>query len=619
MGICRCYWTPDARLRYAEMSTRQRQPYSGFQRRIVIAFDVGTTFSGVSYTILEPGQPPQIQGVTQFPGQQKIGGDSKIPSIVCYDRDGNVVAVGSETDLDTNPELEEIDGLVRAEWFKLHLRPPHLASEQGFDIRKLPPLPRNKTAIDVFGDLLSYLYRSTKQYIRERQGNDLWTSVEKNVDFVLSHPNGWEGKQQSEMRRAAAVAGLVSSESEALQRISFVTEGEASLHFCLSKSPAALDNHAGNGVLVVDCGGGTVDISAYTRFSGKQFKEIAAPECLLQGSVFVTRRAHGFLTEKLRRSKFGGAEEIETMTKFFDKTTKPSFKGSSKPYFIRFGRGNDNDPEVDIRSGSIKLVGTQVAAFFEPAIQSIIKVIEDQIRVSSIPIKAIFLVGGFATSDYLYSKLDEHFKARGVDILRPDAYLNKAVAEGAVSFHIDHFVSTRVSKFTYGTEVSIIYNSNYQEHSARKPSSYIALNGQREIPGAFSVILTKDIAVSEEKEFRKGYYQLCSARNFNSLQRYSAEIKCYRGRSAKAPEWLDSAPNLFPDLCVVTADMSGVKKSLQPHYNQSAQTTYYRVEFEIVLLFGLTELKAQIAWKENGVERRGPASIVYDVTSIKDN
>ena len=58
--------------------------------------------------------------LSRFPGQQKVGGDSKIPSVVCYDGDGNVVAVGSETDEDTNPELLEVEGYVRAEWYALH-------------------------------------------------------------------------------------------------------------------------------------------------------------------------------------------------------------------------------------------------------------------------------------------------------------------------------------------------------------------------------------------------------------------------------------------------------------------------------------------------------------------
>jgi hypothetical protein len=38
-------------------------------------------------------------------------------------------------------------------------------------------------------------------------------------------------------------------------------------------------------------------------------------------------------------------------------------------------------------------------------------------------IQAIFMVGEFATSDYLFSKLEDHFKLRGIDILRPDASL----------------------------------------------------------------------------------------------------------------------------------------------------------------------------------------------------
>lgn len=42
-----------------------RKPYSGTTRSLVIALDVGTTFSGVSYAILEPGEVPKIHGVTR--------------------------------------------------------------------------------------------------------------------------------------------------------------------------------------------------------------------------------------------------------------------------------------------------------------------------------------------------------------------------------------------------------------------------------------------------------------------------------------------------------------------------------------------------------------------------
>lgn len=42
-----------------------RKPYSGNTRSLVLAFDVGTTFSGVSYAILEPNEIPMIHGVTR--------------------------------------------------------------------------------------------------------------------------------------------------------------------------------------------------------------------------------------------------------------------------------------------------------------------------------------------------------------------------------------------------------------------------------------------------------------------------------------------------------------------------------------------------------------------------
>ena len=41
-----------------------QQSYTG-ETKLVMAFDIGTTFSGVSYCILEEGQVPEINGVTK--------------------------------------------------------------------------------------------------------------------------------------------------------------------------------------------------------------------------------------------------------------------------------------------------------------------------------------------------------------------------------------------------------------------------------------------------------------------------------------------------------------------------------------------------------------------------
>ena len=42
-----------------------RARYSGPSRELVVALDIGTTFSGAAYAFLDPGQVPQIRSVTK--------------------------------------------------------------------------------------------------------------------------------------------------------------------------------------------------------------------------------------------------------------------------------------------------------------------------------------------------------------------------------------------------------------------------------------------------------------------------------------------------------------------------------------------------------------------------
>ena len=170
---------------------------------------------------------------------------------------------------------------------------------------RLGPLPRNKTAVHVFGDFLAYMYRCTRNFITDTHGNGaaLWNAVESDIQFVLSHPNGWEGAQQTKMRRAAVYGGLIPDTNQGKARIRFVTEGEASLHACVLNGLAAdvlsvrlpffdqylpltmhlsFQDPSKHGFLIADAGGGTLDISAYAirHTSPLIMEEIAPPDCL---------------------------------------------------------------------------------------------------------------------------------------------------------------------------------------------------------------------------------------------------------------------------------------------------------------------------------------------------
>jgi hypothetical protein len=149
---------------------------------------------------------------------------------------------------------------------------------------EISPLPLKKTVVEIFADFLAYLLECASSFIQETHANgaDLWRSVKNEIHFVLSHPNGWEGRQQAKMRKASVLAKLIPDTTAGHDRLSFVTEGEASLHYAVYNGLPTGVMVDGEGVVIVDAGGGTIDISSYSKIirEGKhRFEEVASPQC----------------------------------------------------------------------------------------------------------------------------------------------------------------------------------------------------------------------------------------------------------------------------------------------------------------------------------------------------
>ncbi|KAF9047806.1 hypothetical protein BJ165DRAFT_1403442 [Panaeolus papilionaceus] len=596
------------------MTTPARSAYRGLRRKLVLAFDVGTTYSGISYSILDPGIVPEIKPVTQFPAQEYISGASKIPTVIYYDQSGKVRAVGAEAMREGIYEIAEDQQWIKAEWFKLHLRSKVGAGRTVTN--EIPPLPLNKTVNEVFADFLRYLLECASSYIQSTHANgaDLWSSVKNQIDFVLSHPNGWEGTQQSEMRKAAVLAGLIPDNVNGHSRLSFVTEGEASLHFSIQNGLPSGAMKNGDGVVIVDAGGGTIDISSYSKSTGAgkdTFEEIAAPQCHFHGSVFVSIHARLYLEQYLAESKF--IDDLDHIVRQFDKSTKLRFRNDTEQQYIQFGSSRDNEAAYNIRFGQLKLQGTDVSAFFEPSIDCIKKAVVEQSKTSHKPISHVVLVGGFSANDWLYEKVQTALTPLGLNILRPESHVNKAVSDGAISFYLDHFVRTRVSKLTYGNFCHIPFDPNAPDHQQRVSKTFISVSGNKRISDSFDIILPKNTQVSETKEFRKSYFRESESKS--EFRSASFSVWCYRGTVAE-PKWKDVDTKNYTKLCTIEVDLSHLP--LQPRTKPSGGGSYYRLDYEIVLLFGLTELKALVSWKENGAEKRSVTKIVYDPDTTND-
>jgi hypothetical protein len=67
----------------------------------------------------------------------------------------------------------------------------------------------------------------------------------------------------------------------------------------------------------------------------------------------------------------------------------------------------------------------------------------------------------------------------------------KAVADGAISFHLDHFVQSRVAKVTYGTFGGVPYDPNDAEHVERQDDTYFMYSGKKYVSNRFFVVLPK--------------------------------------------------------------------------------------------------------------------------------
>ncbi|KAK0481096.1 hypothetical protein EDD18DRAFT_1312232 [Armillaria luteobubalina] len=578
----------------------QRKPYSGRRRNLVLSFDLGTTFSGISYSLLDPGVVPEINGVTRFPCQD-AGSDAKIPTTIYYDALGELKAVGAETQQPLTEETAQVEAWTKysGQAFKLNI-------SRQLAPKYILPLPPLKQIVTLFSDFYAYLYTCAKTFVQETHHISpfQWSSMEGSIHFILAHPNGWEGEEQNIMRDAMISAGLIRNDEKDHSRLSFVTEGEASLHFCLNKGLSRYTSNE-DGFMIVDAGGGTVDISAYTRAGVSEgnrcFQEIVIPQCRLSGSIFVTGQAKIYLQNKLKGTAY--AEMANTIAECFDKTAKLRFRNAEEPAYIQ-----------------LTLLGSTVAKFFEPSLHDIIQAIDHQCSMSHKNITAAFLVGGFAASSFFYSKLQTHLQSRNIQLSRPDSHVNKAVPDGAISFYIDHAVNARMSRYNLGSKEFTSYDSSIFEHRRRSSKAYVAANGELSLDDQFDVILPKSILVSETTEFGRTYHLY--SETLEDLECISDDIICYRG-SKKDLRWMDTDEGceclaMYKVLCTIIADTRQAAKTIKPQSGPGGRA-FYKFDYDLVLLFGLTELQAYVSWNHRGKEKRQVLFSFYSIQSHRFN
>lgn len=149
-------------------------------------------------------------------------------------------------------------------------------------------------------------------------------------------------------------------------------------------------------------------------------------------STFLNLRFATFLKAKLGKEPGFDNEVMAEAIERFDKTVKRQFTMSAAAddtYTIPVG-GLANNKTLGISRGRYQLKSGDLLTIFEPVIQEVIRLVQDQISSSTVPIRAVLLVGGFGASNYLKERLRSVIGAKIKIMQPPNAWL--AVAQGAV-------------------------------------------------------------------------------------------------------------------------------------------------------------------------------------------
>ncbi|CAE6416417.1 unnamed protein product [Rhizoctonia solani] len=248
-----------------------------------------------------------------------------------------------------------------AKCFKLHLHPSVMRTKHGI---KPDPLPPGVSLHQIYSDFLGYLLKHTKTYFEDRicEGKQIWGQYNPTMEVVIAHPDGWGIHEQAFLRAAAVTAGF-STTDQAASKVRFVTEAEASVHFCIHHTNLGSVLRPGIKFAVCDAGGSTVDTRLYSVISARpilKLQEERKSSCIQAGSIFVDLEVQNFLRWTLESAGLS-PDKINEYTGAgiddFISHAKCMFQDESTDCKIRIAHNGFNNPTIRVRRGHMTLSG----------------------------------------------------------------------------------------------------------------------------------------------------------------------------------------------------------------------------------------------------------------------
>ena len=255
-----------------------------------------------------------------------------------------------------------------------------LSGNTYIDPINLPPLPPGKSEIDVAADYLFKLRQAMRNQLQKTLG-EVFNREERNIRYFLTVPAIWNDAGKAATRAAAIQAGFLRDEND--NRLTLITEPEAAAMFC-SKT-GLLNLKIRDAVLIVDCGGGTVDLIAYeveeeTPFTVAECTAGSGDSC---GSTALNRNFSNILRSKIRKMKLpdGSKTAGKVYAKCimdFENRIKADFRNNGQKWAVDVGIEAEF-PEAGIEEGYMTFTNEEILQCFEPVVNRILELVRNQI------------------------------------------------------------------------------------------------------------------------------------------------------------------------------------------------------------------------------------------------
>lgn len=400
-------------------------------------------------------------------------------------------------------------------------------------------------AVTVISQALSFMM----QHVMERLRVGVAVSVlPTDILWVLTVPAIWSNGAKQLMREAALKAGLYTDERQLLLAL----EPEAAAICCKASEAVANCDDLKPGVqyMILDCGGGTVDVTVHRINSDSTLKESMAPSGGPWGSTYIDEEFVKVVCEIFPAAAIQSFKQMhpiewaETMTAFEIQKINLSSADNSKSYHIRLPYSLDgylqdqvgqsvsfylneynkrigNNNGISFRRGLLVLSHDVMMSLFMPVLNRTIDHVK-QVMSKVGAVRFLFLVGGFVESEVLLTEIEKVFgegTSYNCKVVRPHN-ASMAVLQGAVMYGLKpRTISIRIAKHTYGIAAMHPWDESVHARDNRKK---IMKEGRAYCDWIFSKFITAGEEIPSDKRIQRTFSPVTSDQTSMSINVFAS-------------------------------------------------------------------------------------------------